>query len=63
MSVCFVSPSAGGRGRRPVDGGRGVGCGDRPSVAEGSVDDEALARGACSTYFQTCVSIGNVIPP
>ena len=37
-----------GNGGVAVDGGRGVGCGDRPSAAEGSVDGEALARGACS---------------
>ena len=37
-----------GNGGVAVDGGRGVGRGDRPSAAEGSVDGEALARGACS---------------
>ena len=29
-----------------IDGGRGVGCGDRPSAAEGSVDGEA-SRARC----------------
>ena len=37
-----------GNGFVVVDGGRGVGWGDRPNAAEGSVDGEALARGACS---------------
>ena len=37
-----------GNGGVAVDGGRGVGRGDRPSAVEGSVDGEALARGACS---------------
>ena len=37
-----------GNGGVAVDGGRGVGWGDRPSTVEGSVDGEALARGACS---------------